>query len=750
MPDQPVQTIDVMALLRAVWRRKWLLIVPIVVAGGAGFGVAQTLAPVYEARSTIVVKVQERFSEGLAQIIGRSPAEEQLSRVQEKLKSRAFLVELVRSLDLAEDPGIKAWAEETYAEDPAIPVQDLAEGAAVEGLRRRISVHRSSTDGFQVVIRDTDPDRATLLAQHITNAFVSASNREQLEEIRAVYDFSIEQLVIYRQKLDDAELRLKDYRESQAVGYSMANPVNSTNVGRVDILISQATVERDRAGERVNEKRNDLMGLAGNSYNRLSVLESDLLTSYSEQLVELEREVASVLVLSAQEGPEITTLYVSEAEKKDQYRQEARRLAAAAVPGAAPDILEAFAQYRIAQVEEQMISERASVLGRFMRDYTRGRASAAGSQLEITRLEQEVESTRALYEAFLQQTAAGQITEALEAARAGGRFEIIEPPVRPTSPVAPDKLMILVMSVFGGAVVGLAAILVSEQGDTSFKNIDEIEAAVGVPVLATIPSSDVLRGISAREKKAAKKVRKKGAGPSNGDSELLRHMVRETAVSFEFRRMARRIARGVGRDIPKSILVTSANRGEGKSTAAASLAITLAKHYGHRTVLVDCDLRKPRAHRLMAVASKPGLSDALERGNLLGTDIKPTKLPNLFVLPCGTRRDQPTWLLESMPGSRVMAELLASFDTVILDTAPNLPVPDAMILGGEVDGVVIVLRAGVTPREVVTRGVQLQRDEKENVLGVVVNNLERVLPYYYDYRYYGYTSDSSELEEEEE
>ncbi len=749
MPDQPAQTIDLMALLRVVWRRKWLLIIPVLVAGAAGFGISQTLAPVYEARSTIVAKVQERLSEGLAQIIGRSPAEEQLSRVQEKLKSRTFLLELVRTLDLAEDPAIRAWAEELNAQDPATSVEDLAQGKAVEGLQRRISVHRTSTDGFQVVVRDTDPDRATLLAQHITNAFVSSSNREQLEEIRAVYDFSIEQLVIYQQKLDDVEERLKQYRESQAVSVSIANPVNAANVGRVDILISQATVERDRAGERVNERRSDLMSVAGSAFTRLSTLESDLTTSYTQQLVELEREVASVLVLSTREGSEITTLYVSEVEKKDRYRQEARRLAAAAVPGAGADVVEAFVQYKIAGLEERMISERANVLGRFMRDYTRGRATAAGSQLEVRRLEQEVESTRALYDAFLQQTAAGQITEALEAARAGGRFEVMEPPVRPTAPVAPDKLMILVMSVFGGFVIGLGAILVSEQGDSSFKNIEEIEAAVGSPVLATIPASDVLRGISAREKKAKKKLRKKGDLPVTGDSELLRHMVRETAVSFEFRRMARRIARGAGCDIPKSILVTSANRGEGKSTAAASLAITFAKHYGHRTVLVDCDLRKPRAHYLMGVASKPGLSDALERGNLLGTDIKPTKLPNLFVLPCGTRRDQPTWLLESMPGSRVMTELLASFDTVILDTAPNLPVPDAMILGGEVDGVVIVLRAGVTPREVVIRGVRLQKDEKDNVLGVVVNNLERVLPYYYDYRYYGYTADSCELEEEE-
>jgi receptor protein-tyrosine kinase len=124
--------------------------------------------------------------------------------------------------------------------------------------------------------------------------------------------------------------------------------------------------------------------------------------------------------------------------------------------------------------------------------------------------------------------------------------------------------------------------------------------------------------------------------------------------------------------------------------------------------------------------------------------MRATSLDNLFVVPSGTRRHEPTWILESLPDSRVMTDLLGSFDHVILDTAPNVAVPDALLLSGSVDGVIMVLRAGATPREVVLRGVQLQLEEKENVLGIVVNNLERVLPYYYDYRYYGYGASESE------
>jgi len=740
MQEQEVKAIDLRSYAKALWRRRWLLVIPLVAAGIVGYVSGKLLPPVYEAKSTVVVRVQERLSEPLARLVGRSPIEDQLSRLQERVKSRTFLVELVRNLDMTEDEGVQDWARSMHERNPSMTVEQLAETKAVEYLQNRIAIVRTSANGFQVVARDYDPDRSVLLAQHITNAFVSASNREQIEEIRAVHDFSVEQLVIYRQKLEEAETRLQEFQATQGPSGLIENPVTAANVNRVDILISQAMVDRERAGERRTERRTALFNLTTRDYDRLTGLTSETLDSLFEQLVSLEREIATAVVGAGESAPEATTLFVSSAEKKDRVRAEARRLASEAVPDGSQQIYEAFAELKIAEVEEMMATERRRILGRFMWDYAQGRANAPERELEYTRLVQEVESNRALYEAFLEQSAAGQITEALEAARAGGRFEIIEPPTRPTGPVAPDRMMILALSLLAGLVVGAAAVLVAEQSDTSFKDVDDIERALGVPALATVPEADIFKTIGAEEKRRRKHKIK--VAP-NGESRLLRYMMRETPVSFEFRRLARKLGHRFGGNIPPSVLVTSAHRGEGKTTAAACLAITLAKHYEKRTVLVDADLRKPRVHQLLEVPREPGLSDALERGHLLGSDLKATALDNLFVLPCGTRRDQPTWLLESMPGSRVLEELLSRFDHVVLDTAPNVPVPDAILIGSSVDAVIMVLRAGVTPREVISRGLELQLEENANVLGLVVNNLARVLPYYYDYKYYRYEGQES-------
>lgn len=746
MTEQVAKQVDLRAYLKAVWRRKWFLVIPVVVAGVVGGVTAQMLPPIYEARSTVVVRVSDRLSEPLARLVGRSPMEGHLTRLQEKVKSTSFLVELVRTLDIADDDAIQRWARNQNRKDPSVSVEELAESRAVSYLRPRIAVVRTSSTGFQIVARDYEPERATLLAQHITNAFVSASNREQLEEIRSIHDFSVEQLVIYKQKLDDAERQLAQFQENRISSSPVANPVTAQNVNRVDVLMSQAQVEGDDATEALADRRTTLRSLAPSEYDILAGLTSTALQAESNQLISLEQEVASVLVRSSSDGPEVSSLYVSIAENKSQLRSEAREFARNSFAGLSTGIVNAYAELKIAEVEGTMIAERLRILRRFMWDYTQGRVSAPEEEMELTRLRQEVESNRALYEAFLEQSAAGQITEALEAARAGGRFEIIEPPVRPTSPVAPDRPMIIMLSLFGGLVIGLGIVLAAEQSDTSFKDVVDIETVLGLPVLATVPEAEVLHSIGSREKQ----LRRGGAKATSGDSMLLRYMLRETPISFEFRRLARKLAKKNGGDIPKAILVTSSNRGEGKTTAAACLAITLAKHYGRRVALVDCDLRKPRLHMLMEVAQRPGLTDALERGNLLGSDMRATALDNLFIVPSGTRRSEPTWLLESFPDSRVMSELMGSFDHVILDTAPNVAVPDALLLSAEVDGVIMVLRAGATPREVIMRGVQLQLEEKENMLGLIVNNLERVLPYYYDYRYYGYGASEFELNGESE
>ncbi|MFH0778250.1 MAG: CpsD/CapB family tyrosine-protein kinase [Candidatus Eisenbacteria bacterium] len=212
----------------------------------------------------------------------------------------------------------------------------------------------------------------------------------------------------------------------------------------------------------------------------------------------------------------------------------------------------------------------------------------------------------------------------------------------------------------------------------------------------------------------------------------------DSPVSTEFQRLHARLSKlNAGRKT-SSLLVTSARRGEGKTTTSAFLAYTAALHSDRRVVVVDCDLRKPRLHELFGIGQRLGLVDALANLLPLKSVIKDTELDNLKVITSGRSIGVPSALFESYVFREMLGELRANFDLVILDSAPILPVSDAFLISEHCDGILLVVMAGKTPVEVLARARDLLGENGSKILGAVINNAEEVLPYYYDYDYYGY------------
>jgi capsular exopolysaccharide synthesis family protein len=217
----------------------------------------------------------------------------------------------------------------------------------------------------------------------------------------------------------------------------------------------------------------------------------------------------------------------------------------------------------------------------------------------------------------------------------------------------------------------------------------------------------------------------------------------DSPVGTEFHRLFTRLAKMDAQRRLSVILVTSARRGEGKTTTSACLAQAAAMHSKKRVVVVDCDLRKPRLHQLFGVSQRVGMADALTSVLPLSSVMKTTELFNLRLVTSGRGIGVPTGLFESSVFKDIMGELRANFDLVIVDTAPVLPVSDAFLISAHCDGVLLVVMAGRTPIEVVARAGALLNEGGANLLGAVINNVEEVLPYYYDYEYYGYKDEKA-------
>jgi protein-tyrosine kinase len=215
----------------------------------------------------------------------------------------------------------------------------------------------------------------------------------------------------------------------------------------------------------------------------------------------------------------------------------------------------------------------------------------------------------------------------------------------------------------------------------------------------------------------------------------------ESPIATEMRRLYSNIRHVHGKGNMRSFLVTSAHRGEGKSTVASHLALTVARFRGKKSLVVDADLRRPRLHQIFRVPQEPGLLECLEGKHDPLDVVKDTPIENLKVIPSGRRVPSPAHLFEGDIISEIFEKIKFYYDIVIVDSAPIIPVSDPMLIASEVDGVILVLLAGMTPRNVAVRAKNILLDADANLIGTVVNNLSEVLPYYYDYRYYGYKED---------
>lgn len=211
----------------------------------------------------------------------------------------------------------------------------------------------------------------------------------------------------------------------------------------------------------------------------------------------------------------------------------------------------------------------------------------------------------------------------------------------------------------------------------------------------------------------------------------------DSVAGTELRRLLHNVTRPINGVAPRSILMSSALTGEGKSTIAALLAITAAHHKKRKTLLIDSDLRRPVVHRMFGIENDLGFADLLVDKVDFDSAVKSTRLENLWLLPVGSGEHNPTEVLREDTVRKVIERAEFSFDLVFVDCAPIIPVSDPAIISSAVDGVVLVIRAGKTQKEVVQRATDIITKAEANIIGLVLNNVQGALPYHYGSGYYG-------------
>ena len=186
----------------------------------------------------------------------------------------------------------------------------------------------------------------------------------------------------------------------------------------------------------------------------------------------------------------------------------------------------------------------------------------------------------------------------------------------------------------------------------------------------------------------------------------------------------------------QSILITSSGTGEGKSTTAANLAIVMAQS-GNKTILIDCDQRRPNVHKLFKISNEIGLSNFLIGSIDFNKAIQKAELENLHILPSGTKPPNPSELISSNTMMEFVEELKKHYDYVILDSPPVIPVTDAQLLASYVDGCLLVVSFGEVEKEAAMKAHDLLNKVNAHIIGVILNKFEVREKGYYGYYYYG-------------
>jgi len=297
-----------------------------------------------------------------------------------------------------------------------------------------------------------------------------------------------------------------------------------------------------------------------------------------------------------------------------------------------------------------------------------------------------------------------------------GSVSVVEVAGTPGSPVRPNVLRNAILGALAGLVLaaGLAALL--EYLDDTLKSPEEVEEAAGLVTLGGVARFS--------------RPRSPEAGLIAGRQH---HPVAEA-----YRMLRTNVQFSTLEKPAQTLLVTSANPGEGKTTTAANLALVMAQA-GKRVIAVDSDLRRPALHRFFGVGNGTGLTTLLlSEGPELDGCLKPTAFENLWVLPSGPQPPNPSELLGSRRFESVLQSLKQSADVIVMDSPPTLAVADASILASRVDGTLLVVDSGRTRAGSVQRAKEALSRAKTNLLGAVLNKLtQRGRGYYYYYhRYY--------------
>ncbi|MGH9787898.1 MAG: GumC family protein [Candidatus Acidiferrales bacterium] len=624
------------------------------------------------------------------------------------LESDTLALQTINGLRLDLQPEFRLQQEEAVQATGALPqekpLDPTDESRLIRRFQGQLRVNAVPNSWLlEIHYYSRDPQLAARVANTHASNFIEHNFRTRYEATMKASEWLTDQLRELRGKVESSEAQLVDFERR----YNLVS---------------------------IDERQNVLTQRLSDLNHELSVAEADRVQKESAYRQATSGQDAAILQDSLTEKLQVrlSELRGQHAEARPQFGPQHPRMQRL--------------EEQIQEVEDQLAKQRELILARLQDDYQSAlkreallRDLVEKQKKEVNELNQrlieyniirrEVTTTKQLYDSLQQQLNEAGISVGLRSSN----IRVVDPARVPLAPYSPNVFFNVLLAFLLSTPVGIALAFFREYLDNTIKTPDEVERHTGLPTMALVPLAE--------HAGAGKKLLPSAslAGGERSEVALATYEQPQSSMAEAFRSLRTAVLLSFPERPPRLLLVTSGQPSDGKTATAINLAVALAQR-GSKVVLVEADLRKPSASKVLRTSGSPGLSLFLSGAESRNGLVVPTSVPNLAFIPAGPIPPNPAELLSSGRMKQLLAELSQEYEHVVLDSPPLLSITDATVLSVQVDGVILVVRFGKTTREVVRHMRQMLASVNARVLGVVLNGvaLNSVDYYYYYYSYYGY------------
>jgi capsular exopolysaccharide synthesis family protein len=602
---------------------------------------------------------------------------------------------------------------------PATSREDLVEvnrlAPFVETVRAGLTVKQlGDTRLIEIRYKHPDPEVATKIINAVADTFVLSNLERKTDTSNTTGDFLQKRIAELQSEIRSDEEQLINYAKNHQILSLDAS--QNTVVDRLTGLNKQLL---EAENERKMAEAAYKASLSPGAADALAEGNGKQTPEIDTKLAELRQRRAQLLVEYTEKYPEVKEIDQQIAALEKQAKEAKARATSVVTTN-----LET--RYREAVAREQELKAAF--------DQQRGETLTQNEAAVNYRIiQQEIETNKSLLDGLLQRSKENDVV----LAGTPNNIHVVDYSPTPRGPVGPKRMQVVSLAALFSLVFGIGLARYLEHLDDSMHTVDDVEKMLRLPTLALIPS---ISSLSRRRRLPGMGALQKRNG--NSQPELLINCEGSSPLSEAYRQLRTSVLLSSAGGAPKTLLITSSQPSEGKTTTAVNTAMIL-EQTGARVLVVDADMRRPRLHSIFNLENRTGLSSVLasemSEAEMLST-VEQHEESGLYVLTSGPIPPNPAELLGSDQMRRLVAVLKTSFTHVVIDSPPVASFTDGVLLSSLADGVLLVVHGGRASRAIVRRSRQLLQDVGAKIFGVVLNNvsLRRHDYYYYEHYYQHY------------